>query len=371
MRLGGLFALLLVTFACNCERSNGVVVSGVDLPVNWALHSDPQGRFSLLVSKFERDKGSVWLCRSKATAPNESPDFKQTECFLDLKARGGFGGWSRFQLKGDAYVVVPVQETVNELALMMYSDKDSSVTDLRTTCLSLPNERAIAGADQERVVALGFGCRLDCTDGLYVLRANGDGQGECFRELRRVVGVSDTTTHFLEWTTSTDSALAARTWGLSPGDPARILDTLSFGVEEAVTQVGRYGTEPRFFAYHLDKEGRRAFRDDVVVQPDGNLVRAPSRLASLVDPSRILDSASSPDLTSTFLLLQSQSSEGSLEIVRIDASENRLLWRRPLKASFTRSTERIAASRNGVGYWASRAVEGSDKFDVWFEFLAN
>jgi len=338
----------------------------VSAPINWEFHSDSDGRFVLFNSMFLAQTRSSWFCVSRAKSANESPVFEEAECILDMKSLSG--SWVMYSENAKATAVVPVQNNANDLALFLY--RDGALTDLKTSCVTLPLEIPGAGTGDSLVVSLDSSCRINCQEGTYILRGSGDGQGECFRPVGGFLkGVSASAPHFFELTSKPGSMqVDARTLRLTPGAQAQTLDSLSLGAEESLTKVGRYGGEPRFYAY-TDANDTRIFRDDLLVDADGGMSRVPSRLASLTDTSRILSTTTSPDGTSTFLLLQTK--ESTLDVVRVDAIENRVAWRRTLKGGFIRLNERIAANQNGVGYWAARETSERGKAEIWFEFLEN
>jgi hypothetical protein len=118
--------------------------------------------------------------------------------------------------------------------------------------------------------------------------------------------------------------------------------------------------------------GGRVYEDDLELWQDGHLFRTvPSALASVHDRSRVLLGTTSIDRSSTYLLvLPDRGADTRLEMIRLNLAENRLVWRRQLKAPLDRQSERIAANARGVGYWSSlKSPKDDGTADIWFEFL--
>lgn len=370
MRSALILLVSVLAWACSCPSDAvraGRVEVNVAEPVDWTVSSESESMFRHALSRVDPATGTLWFCVSRGRGVNQSPSFSEADCQVDLRS-GAFGGWASRSDGSSLLAVLPIQESVNSLRLLLW--RDGSVRSLGSNCLSFPTDVSIAGPFEQPVVSLGFGCRTDCSDGAFL--ADSEGRTSCARGVGRVEAVSKQEPIFLEFAVRAGSKLQLRTWSLDPASPAPAVmrDSLVLDDEPSLTKVGRYGDEARYYAY--SDSDSRLFRDDIVIGSDGRLSRVATRLGQVSERVRLLESTTSFDGRSTFFLIQSNQGVGPrLEILRVDRENDTLVWRKPLTVDAVRLRERVAANSRGVGYWA--VLEGSvpGRVDIWYEFLAN
>lgn len=357
--------LLFCSCSCKTERLRGVVEEGVVLPIVWQLESTDGLGFELLISSVQAETKTIWLKRSFAPS-RLSPSFKSLAPVVDLESTS-YDSWLVSRIGSELVGVIPKGAPPSlRYELLRFSNQPK--TQALLSCTGLPSDMVLSGPADTPTVAFGFGCDWSCDTQVFATPA---ASPRCSSVAARFFAGAPNSSVFLagEPMSSSGTRVSLTSVDLSSDLKLTLLSALVVERPTEGSEGGGYGSELRNFSYVDLPDGGRSFLDDVVVR-GSSLERAPSRLKTLGLGFRVLRSSTSPNGASTYLLLLTDGSPvAALEVVKIDTVSDEIAWRRPLPAPLGRSSERIAATNDGLGYWATLPRADSGLVDIWYEFL--